>query len=89
VPVLVFRPYTNAGFLSTTSIRIFGLAINLLVVGLGRTVHPRYGGLGASDTGMKKEEIAKVERVVLLPMTAGSVVMAYNPPDVQNSTATA
>jgi len=33
---------------------------------------------------MKKEEIAKVERgVVLLPMTAGSVVMAYNPPDVQ------
>jgi len=30
---------------------------------------------GASDTGMKKEEIAKVERgVVLLPMTA--VVMA-------------
>jgi phosphate transport system substrate-binding protein len=41
---------------------------------------------GASDTGMKKEEIAKVERgVVLLPMTAGSVVMAYNLPDVQNS----
>lgn len=41
---------------------------------------------GASDTGMKQEEIAKVQKgVVLLPMTAGSVVIAYNVPDVQNS----
>lgn len=40
----------------------------------------------ASDTGMKKEEIAKVQRgAVLLPMTAGSVVLAYNLPNVQNS----
>lgn len=38
---------------------------------------------GASDTGMKQEEIAKVAKgVVLLPMTAGSVVLAYNLPDV-------
>ena len=38
---------------------------------------------GASDTGMKKEEIAKVAKgVVLLPMTAGSVVLAYNLPNV-------
>ena len=41
---------------------------------------------GASDTGMKKEEIAKVAKgVVLLPMTAGSIVVTYNLPNVQNS----
>lgn len=41
---------------------------------------------GASDVGMTAEEIAKVKRgVVLLPMTAGSIVLAYNLPDVQNS----
>jgi phosphate transport system substrate-binding protein len=39
---------------------------------------------GASDTAMKDEEIAKVSKgVVLLPMTAGSIVLAYNLPDVQ------
>lgn len=38
---------------------------------------------GASDTGMKDEEIAKVARgVILLPMTAGSIVLAYNLPGV-------
>lgn len=38
---------------------------------------------GASDTGMKDEEIAKVKRgVILLPMTAGSIVLAYNLPGV-------
>ncbi|MBD1907582.1 phosphate ABC transporter substrate-binding protein PstS [Trichocoleus sp. FACHB-6] len=39
---------------------------------------------GASDTGMKQEEIAKVAKgAVLLPMTAGSIVLAYNLPDVK------
>lgn len=34
---------------------------------------------GASDVAMKDEEIAKVERgVVMLPMAAGSIVLAYN-----------
>jgi phosphate transport system substrate-binding protein len=38
---------------------------------------------GASDVAMKDEEIAKVTKgVVLLPMTAGSVVFAYNLPGV-------
>ncbi|MFZ4639139.1 MAG: phosphate ABC transporter substrate-binding protein PstS [Nodosilinea sp.] len=38
---------------------------------------------GASDTNMKDEEIAKVKRgAILLPMTAGSVVLAYNLPGV-------
>jgi phosphate transport system substrate-binding protein len=38
---------------------------------------------GASDVAMKDEEIAKIPRgVVLLPMTAGSIVLAYNLPDV-------
>jgi phosphate transport system substrate-binding protein len=39
---------------------------------------------GASDVAMKDEEIAKVNRgVVLLPMTAGSIVLAYNLPGVE------
>ena len=38
---------------------------------------------GASDVAMKDEEIAAVDRgVALLPMTAGSIVLAYNLPDV-------
>jgi len=38
---------------------------------------------GASDVAMKDEEISAVERgVALLPMTAGSIVLAYNLPDV-------
>lgn len=40
---------------------------------------------GASDVAMKDEEIAKVDRgTVLLPMTAGSVVLAYNLPGVES-----
>ena len=38
---------------------------------------------GASDVAMSDEEMAAVERgVALLPMTAGSIVLAYNLPDV-------
>ena len=38
---------------------------------------------GASDVAMKDEEISKVEKgVVLLPMTAGSIVLAYNLPGI-------
>lgn len=38
---------------------------------------------GASDTGMKPDEIAKVDRgVLLIPATAGSIVIAYNLPNV-------
>ncbi|MEB3343510.1 phosphate ABC transporter substrate-binding protein PstS [Okeania sp.] len=40
---------------------------------------------GASDVAMKDDEIAKVKRgVIMLPMTAGSVVLAYNVPGVSN-----
>lgn len=39
---------------------------------------------GASDTGMSEEEISKVERgVLLVPATAGSIVLAYNLPEVK------
>jgi len=39
---------------------------------------------GASDTAMKPEEIAKVKQgVVLLPMTAGAIVIGYNVPGVE------
>ncbi|MCM0591826.1 MAG: phosphate ABC transporter substrate-binding protein PstS [Gloeotrichia echinulata CP02] len=38
---------------------------------------------GASDVAMKDEEIKKVDKgVILLPVTAGSIVLAYNLPDV-------
>jgi phosphate transport system substrate-binding protein len=38
---------------------------------------------GASDVAMTDDEIAKVEGgVMMLPMTAGSIVLAYNLPDV-------
>src|SRR5215471_7440143 len=42
---------------------------------------------GASDAAMTPEEIARVDPargVQLLPMTAGSVVITYNLPDVKN-----
>ncbi|MGB3511567.1 MAG: phosphate ABC transporter substrate-binding protein PstS [Microcoleaceae cyanobacterium] len=40
---------------------------------------------GASDVAMKDDEIAKVGRgVMMLPMTAGSVVLAYNVPGVSD-----
>ena len=40
---------------------------------------------GASDVAMTDAEIAKVQKgVVLLPMTAGAIVVAYNVPNVQN-----
>lgn len=40
---------------------------------------------GASDVAMKDEEISKIDRgVLMLPMTAGSIVLAYNLPGVQD-----
>jgi phosphate transport system substrate-binding protein len=39
---------------------------------------------GASDVAMTDEEIGAIDKgVVLLPMTAGSIVLAYNLPDVE------
>jgi phosphate transport system substrate-binding protein len=62
--------------------------INYQSVGSGAGVEQFTKGtvdFGASDTGMKDEEIAKVpadKGVILLPMTAGSIVIGYNLPDV-------
>jgi phosphate transport system substrate-binding protein len=40
---------------------------------------------GASDIAMTDEQIARVKRgVLMLPMTAGSIVLAYNLPEVKN-----
>lgn len=66
-----------------------GVQISYQSVGSGAGVEQFTKGtvdFGASDTGMKKEEIAKIpaeKGVVLLPMTAGAVVVAYNLPDVK------
>ncbi|WP_353930635.1 phosphate ABC transporter substrate-binding protein PstS [Okeanomitos corallinicola TIOX110] len=64
------------------------LKVNYQSVGSGAGVEQFTQGtvdFGASDVAMKDEEIAKIpaeKGVLLLPVTAGSIVMAYNLPDV-------
>ncbi|MDJ0734096.1 MAG: phosphate ABC transporter substrate-binding protein PstS [Nostocaceae cyanobacterium] len=63
------------------------LQVNYQSVGSGAGVKQFTQGtvdFGASDVAMKDEEINKVDRgTLLLPMAAGSVVLAYNLPGVQ------
>jgi phosphate transport system substrate-binding protein len=66
------------------------LQVNYQGVGSGAGVEQFTAGtvdFGASDVAMKDEEIAKVGDakggVLMLPMTAGSIVVAYNLPEVQ------
>ncbi|KAB8331817.1 phosphate ABC transporter substrate-binding protein PstS [Scytonema tolypothrichoides VB-61278] len=63
------------------------LEVNYQSVGSGAGVEQFTKGtvdFGASDVAMKDEEISKVQNgVLLLPMTAGSIVLAYNVPGVQ------
>ena len=60
--------------------------INYQALGSGAGIKQFQQGLvnfGASDAAMTDEEMAAVKQgVVLLPMTAGSIVLAYNVPDV-------
>ncbi len=64
------------------------LQVNYQSVGSGAGVEQFIKGtvdFGASDVAMKDEEIAKVPKdkgVILLPVTAGSIVLAYNLPGV-------
>ncbi len=64
------------------------LRVNYQSVGSGAGVKQFTAGtvdFGASDVAMKDEEITKVDSskgVLLLPMSAGSVVLAYNLPGV-------
>jgi len=62
------------------------LQIDYQAVGSGAGVERFVQGLvqfGASDVAMKDEEISKVANgVLMLPMTAGSIVLAYNVPDL-------
>jgi phosphate transport system substrate-binding protein len=63
------------------------LQVNYQSVGSGAGVEQFMAGtidFGASDTAMKDEEIAKVAKgVLMLPMTAGSIVFAYNVPGLE------
>ena len=63
------------------------LRVNYQSVGSGAGVRQFTAGtvdFGASDVAMKDEEIAKIDRgALLLPMTGGSVVLAYNLPGVE------
>jgi phosphate transport system substrate-binding protein len=64
------------------------LQVNYQSVGSGAGVEQFIKGtvdFGASDVAMKDEEIQKVAQdkgVILLPVSAGSIVLAYNLPDV-------
>lgn len=62
------------------------LQIDYQSVGSGAGVERFVQGLvqfGASDVAMKDDEISKVANgVLMLPMTAGSIVLAYNVPDL-------
>ncbi len=64
------------------------LQVNYQSVGSGAGVEQFIKGtvdFGASDVAMKDDEIKKVPEnkgVILLPMTAGRIVLAYNLPDV-------
>lgn len=64
------------------------LQIDYQSVGSGAGIERFTQGLvqfSASDVAMTDEEIARVQRgVFLLPMTAGSIVLAYNLPGVEN-----
>jgi len=64
------------------------IQVNYQSVGSGAGVKNFLQGVvdfGASDAAMSDEEIAKSPRgAVLIPATAGSVVLAYNLPEVKN-----
>src|ERR1700756_1919864 len=61
--------------------------INYQALGSGAGVKQFQDGpvnFGASDAAMTDQEIAAVKQgVVLLPMTAGSIVLSYNLPEVK------
>jgi len=63
------------------------LQVNYQSVGSGAGVQQFTAGtvdFGASDVAMTDEEIQKVQgNVILLPMTAGAIVLSYNLPSVQ------
>lgn len=65
-----------------------GVQVNYQSVGSGAGVKQFTAGtvdFGASDAAMTDEEIAKVSQgVVMIPATAGSIVIAYNLPDVKD-----
>jgi phosphate transport system substrate-binding protein len=64
------------------------LQVNYQSVGSGAGVEQftaKTVNFGASDVAMKDDEIAKIDKgVILLPMTAGSIVLAYNVPGLES-----
>lgn len=64
------------------------LRVDYQSIGSGASIEQFTAGtidFGASDVGLEPDEIAKVSRgVLLLPMTAGSIVLAYNLPGVKS-----
>ena len=64
-----------------------GMSVNYQGVGSGAGVKQFIDGItdfGASDVAMKDEEISQAKHnVLMIPATAGSIVLAYNIPGVQ------
>ena len=86
VPVFPRRSISSGS--SPTAIAHPNVQVDYQSVGSGSGVKSfmdRTVDFGASDAAMKPEDMAKVDGgVQLLPMTAGSIVLAYNLKDVPN-----
>ena len=65
-----------------------GVTVNYQGIGSGAGVKQFIDGItdfGASDVAMKDEEILQAQQnVVMIPATAGSIVLAYNLPGIQS-----
>src|SRR5580698_1417683 len=82
------QPLYNRWFLEYNKLHT-DVQVNYNAVGSGQGIKDFTAGLtdfGASDAAMTDKEIAAVTNggVVLLPMTAGSIVISYNLPGVTN-----
>lgn len=79
-------PIYSAWFKDFSSNNADGVTIDYQSKGSGAGIQDLINGVvdfAASDAAMKDEDIAKVANgVVLLPMTAGEIVLAYNLPGV-------
>ncbi|TVQ42593.1 MAG: phosphate ABC transporter substrate-binding protein PstS [Gloeocapsa sp. DLM2.Bin57] len=76
------------GWFSNLSREVPQLRFNYASIGSGAGIEQFIQGtldFGASDIGMTQEQIDQVSRgVILLPMTAGKIVLAYNLPGIDN-----
>ncbi len=87
MPVPLSQPPLYQNWFVQLNTAVPKLKVNYQSVGSGAGVEQFTQGtvdFGASDVAMTDEEIGKIERgTILLPVTAGSIVMAYNLPGLE------